>query len=156
MHGGDASRTVNIVNSLLSEERSAEYKKELKKEYDEFREKFLARQTDKEYVSIEEAREKKFKIDWENETIIKPKKLGITVIENQDFRELLPFVDWSPFFRSWDLHGRFPNILEDEKVTFVAGVFIVQNKFFLLMITRFITVSFLLSLISLVSQVNIT
>jgi len=116
VHGGDASRTVNIVNSLLSEERSAEYKKELKKEYDEFREKFLARQTDKEYVSIEEAREKKFKIDWENETIIKPKKLGITVIENQDFRELLPFVDWSPFFRSWDLHGRFPNILEDEKV----------------------------------------
>ena len=100
VHGGDASRTVNIVNSLLSEERSAEYKKELKKEYDEFREKFLARQTDKEYVSIEEAREKKFKIDWENETIIKPKKLGITVIEDQDFRELLPFVDWSPFFRS--------------------------------------------------------
>ena len=116
VHGGDASRTVNIVNSLLSEERSVEYKKELKKEYDEFREKFLARQTDKEYVSIEEAREKRFKIDWENETIIKPKKLGITVIEDQDFRELLPFVDWSPFFRSWDLHGRYPNILEDEKV----------------------------------------
>ena len=116
VHGGDASRTVNIVNSLLSEEKSAEYKKELKKEYDEFREKFLARQTDKEYVSIEEAREKRFKIDWENETIIKPKKLGITVIENQDFRELLPFVDWSPFFRSWDLHGRYPDILEDEKV----------------------------------------
>ncbi|MFC2450168.1 MAG: methionine synthase [Flavobacteriaceae bacterium] len=116
VHGGDASRTVNIVNSLLSEEKSAKYKKELKKEYDEFREKFLARQTDKEYVSIEEAREKKFKIDWENETIIKPKKLGITVIEDQDFRELLPFVDWSPFFRSWDLHGRYPDILEDEKV----------------------------------------
>ena len=116
VHGGDASRTVNIVNSLLSEEKSAEYKKELKKEYDEFREKFLARQTDKEYVSIEEAREKRFKIDWENETIIKPKKLGITVIEDQDFRELLPFVDWSPFFRSGDLHGRYPNILEDEKV----------------------------------------
>jgi len=116
VHGGDASRTVNIVNSLLSEEKSAEYKKELKKEYDEFREKFLARQTDKEYVSIQEAREKRFKIDWANETIIKPKKLGITVIEDQGFRELLPFVDWSPFFRSWDLHGRFPNILEDEKV----------------------------------------
>ena len=116
VHGGDASRTVNIVNSLLSEERSAEYKKELKKEYNEFREKFLERQTDKEYVSIEEAREKRFKIDWENETIIKPKKLGITVIEDQDFRELLPFVDWSPFFRSWDLHGRYPDILEDEKV----------------------------------------
>ena len=116
VHGGDASRTVNIVNSLLSEERSAEYKKELKKEYDEFREKFLARQTDKEYVSIEEAREKRFKIDWENETIIKPKKLGITVVEDQDFRELLPFVDWSPFFRSWDLHGRYPDILDDEKV----------------------------------------
>ena len=116
VHGGDASRTVNIVNSLLSEERSAEYKKELKKEYDEFREKFLARQTDKEYVPIEEAREKRFKIDWENETIIKPKKLGIIVIEDQDFRELLPFVDWSPFFRSWDLYGRYPDILEDEKV----------------------------------------
>lgn len=116
VHGGDASRTVNIVNSLLSPDKSSDYKKELKAEYAEFREKFLARQTDKEYISIEEARQKRFTIDWKNERIIPPKKLGITVIEDQDFRELLPFVDWSPFFRSWDLHGRFPNILNDEKV----------------------------------------
>lgn len=116
VHGGDASRTVNIVNSLLSPDKSSDYKKELKAEYTEFREKFLARQTDKEYISIEEARQKRFTIDWKNERIIPPKKLGITVIEDQDLRELLPFVDWSPFFRSWDLHGRFPNILNDEKV----------------------------------------
>lgn len=63
-----------------------------------------------------EVREQKFKIDWDNEEISVPKKLGIQVIEDQDLSELLPFMDWSPFFRSWELHGKFPEILNDEIV----------------------------------------
>uniref|UniRef100_UPI0035A18208 vitamin B12 dependent-methionine synthase activation domain-containing protein n=1 Tax=Kaistella sp. TaxID=2782235 RepID=UPI0035A18208 len=74
------------------------------------------RQIEKVYVTIEEARKQKFTIDWENEEISKPKFLGIKIIENQDLRELLPFIDWSPFFRSWELHGKFPQILTDEIV----------------------------------------
>lgn len=115
VHVNDASRAVNVVSSLLGD-RNKEYVSELKSDYSDFREKFLNRQVDKDYVSIEEARENKFKIDWENEDIFAPNNLGITVIENQDLIELLPFIDWSPFFRSWDLHGKYPNILEDEVV----------------------------------------
>lgn len=115
VHVNDASRAVNVVSSLLGD-RNKEYVDDLKSEYSEFREKFLNRQVEKDYVSIEEARENKFKIDWENEEIFTPKQLGITVVENQDLRELLPFIDWSPFFRSWDLHGKYPQILEDEVV----------------------------------------
>lgn len=115
VHVNDASRAVNVVSSLLGD-RNKEYVDDLKSEYSEFREKFLNRQVEKDYVSIEEARQNKFKIDWENEEIFTPNQLGITVIENQDLRELLPFIDWSPFFRSWDLHGKYPQILEDEVV----------------------------------------
>lgn len=115
VHVNDASRAVNVVSSLLGD-RNKEYVDDLKSEYSEFREKFLNRQVEKDYVSIEEARQNKFKINWENEEIFTPNQLGITVVENQDLRELLPFIDWSPFFRSWDLHGKYPQILEDEVV----------------------------------------
>jgi 5-methyltetrahydrofolate--homocysteine methyltransferase len=115
VHVNDASRAVNVVSSLLGD-RNKEYVSDLKSDYSDFREKFLNRQVDKDYASIEDARKDKFKIDWENEEIFTPNQLGVTVIENQDLRELLPFIDWSPFFRSWDLHGKYPNILEDEVV----------------------------------------
>ena len=115
VHVNDASRAVNVVSSLLGD-RNKEYVSDLKNDYLDFREKFLNRQVDKEYVSLEEARKDKFNIDWENEEIFTPNQLGITVVENQDLNELLPFIDWSPFFRSWDLHGKYPNILEDEVV----------------------------------------
>lgn len=115
VHVNDASRAVNVVSSLLGD-RNKEYVADLKNDYSEFREKFLNRQVEKDYVSIEEARQNKFKIDWEHEDIFTPNQLGIMVVENQDLRELLPFIDWSPFFRSWDLHGKYPNILEDEVV----------------------------------------
>lgn len=115
VHINDASRAVGVVSQLL--DRNAEnYKEALKEEYVEFREKFLSRQIDKEYVPLEQARNQKFKMDWENEEIFKPKKLGIHMMENLDLNELLPFVDWSPFFRSWELHGKFPDILQDEIV----------------------------------------
>lgn len=115
VHVNDASRAVGVVSSLLSN-RNAEYVSDLKTDYADFREKFLNRQVDKEYISIEEARNQKFKIDWENETISEPKNLGIQLIENQDLEELIPYIDWSPFFRSWDLFGKYPQILEDEIV----------------------------------------
>lgn len=115
VHVNDASRAVNVVSSLLGD-RNKEYVSDLKNDYSDFREKFLNRQIDKDYITIEEARINRFKIDWQNEEIFTPNQLGIQVFENQDLNELLPFVDWSPFFRSWDLHGKYPNILEDEVV----------------------------------------
>ena len=115
VHVNDASRAVGVVSHLLSN-KNAEYVSELKSDYADFREKFLNRQVDKEYISIEEARAQKFKIDWENETIVEPKQTGVQIIENQSLEELIPYIDWSPFFRSWDLFGKYPQILKDEVV----------------------------------------
>lgn len=116
VHVNDASRAVTVVGDLLNKKTSQEYVANIKKEYDEFRTKFLKRGKEKSYISIEEARERKFKIDWETSSIIKPKELGIQVLEQLSLKELLPYIDWSPFFRSWDLHGKFPDILKDEIV----------------------------------------
>ncbi len=116
VHVNDAPRAVGVVSSLINKEKSTGYSLELKKEYEEFREKFLNRQIEKEYIPLEEARKSKFTIDWENEEIFTPKNLGVQIIENQNLEELLPFIDWSPFFRSWDLHGKYPNILDDKVV----------------------------------------
>ena len=115
IHVNDASRAVGVVSSLLSN-RNAEYVSDLKTDYADFREKFLNRQVDKEYITIEQARNQKFKIDWVNETIVSPKQTGIQIIENQNLEELVDFIDWSPFFRSWDLFGKYPQILKDEVV----------------------------------------
>ncbi|HAY3535044.1 methionine synthase [Elizabethkingia anophelis] len=116
VHVNDASRAVNVVSSLLNKEKSNVYTLDLKTEYEDFREKFLNRGEHKEYVALEFARENKYKIDFKSEDIVKPAKLGITIIEDQPLEELLDYIDWSPFFRSWDLHGRYPDILKDEVV----------------------------------------
>lgn len=115
VHVNDASRAVGVVSQLL-DRNSEQFKADLKIDYQDFRQKFLDRQIEKEYVAIEEARKQKFTIDWENEQLWKPKNLGIYIIEDQDLRELVDFIDWSPFFRSWELHGKFPQILTDEVV----------------------------------------
>ncbi|WP_233898931.1 methionine synthase [Tenacibaculum piscium] len=116
VHVNDASRAVTVVSDLLNKETSNAYVAKLKKDYDEFREKFLKRGKSKAYISIEEARKRKFKIDWETSSIVKPKELGVQTIEQVSLKDLLPFIDWSPFFRSWDLHGKYPAILTDEIV----------------------------------------
>ena len=122
VHVNDASRAVTVVGDLLNKKTSHLYTARLKKEYDEFRNKFLKRGKEKSYVSIEEARKRKYKIDWETSKITKPRELGIQVLEQLSLKELLPFIDWSPFFRSWDLHGKFPAILTDEVVGEQASI----------------------------------
>ena len=116
VHVNDASRAVTVVGDLLNENTKNEYVAKLKKDYEEFRDKFLKRGKTKAYISIEEARERKFKIDWETSQIHKPNELGIQTLEQLSLKELVPYIDWSPFFRSWDLHGKFPDILTDEVV----------------------------------------
>ncbi len=115
VHVNDASRAVTVVGSLLQENNTA-YKEEIREEYDAFRTQFLNRGKQKEYISIEEARKRSYKIDWQVAEIKKPNNIGIHVIEDLDISILKDYIDWSPFFRSWDLHGRYPNILSDELV----------------------------------------
>ncbi|WP_417431000.1 methionine synthase [Halpernia sp.] len=127
VHVNDASRAVGVVSALLSEDNE-KYISDLKLDYIDFREKFLSRQIEKEYVSISTARKEKIEIDWKNEEITKPNFLGVKVIENQDLAELLPFMDWSPFFRAWEMHGKFPQILEDKVVGEQAKIIYQEAK----------------------------
>ena len=115
VHVNDASRAVTVVGNLLQENNKV-YKEEIRSEYNRFRDQFLNRTKQKSYVSIEEARENKLLIDWKTTEIVRPNFLGTQIIENLDLTVLLDYIDWSPFFRSWDLHGKFPDILNDEIV----------------------------------------
>ncbi|MEL6811236.1 MAG: methionine synthase [Bacteroidota bacterium] len=116
VHVNDASRAVTVVGDLLQKEKASNYKDTLKKDYAQFRQGFLKRQKVKEYLSLEDARANKFQIDWKNTEIAQPDELGITVITYWSLKDLKDYIDWSPFFRSWDLHGRYPDILQDEVV----------------------------------------
>jgi len=115
VHVNDASRAVTVVGNLLKKD-NAIYKIQIREEYNLFREKFLNRTKKKEFLSLEKARENQLKIDWDTSEIHKPNQLGVQVIQNFDISKLEKFIDWSPFFRSWDLHGKYPNILKDEVV----------------------------------------
>ncbi|WP_299434509.1 methionine synthase [uncultured Maribacter sp.] len=116
VHVNDASRAVTVVGDLLQKETSLDYKKNIKLDYESFRDKFLSRTKKKEYKTIEEARKNKFQINWEASKIVKPNKMGVQVIEDVSLKKLEPYIDWSPFFRGWELHGKFPDILTDEVV----------------------------------------
>ena len=116
VHVNDASRAVTVVGDLLKKEASQKYKEGIKLDYADFRQKFLNRGKHKEYLSLEAARKNKYQLDWSKAEIVTPKSLGIQMIEDFDLRELEPYIDWSPFFRSWELHGKYPDILKDEVV----------------------------------------
>lgn len=115
IHVNDASRAVAVVSNLLNKDNKV-YKEQIREEYDVFREQFLNRSKKKEYISIEAARKNKYKIDWNTTEIVKPKQLGIQTINDFDISKLETYIDWSPFFRSWDLHGKYPNVLKDKVV----------------------------------------
>ncbi|WP_025615871.1 methionine synthase [Cellulophaga baltica] len=116
VHVNDASRAVTVVGDLLQKDTALNYKKNIKLDYESFRDKFLSRTKKKEYKTIAEARENKFQIAWEESKIVKPNQLGIQVFEDVDLEKLEEFIDWSPFFRGWELHGKFPDILTDDVV----------------------------------------
>lgn len=116
VHVNDASKAVTVISNLLNKKINQDYVANLKEDYEEFKTKFLNRRKSKNYVTIIEARKNKYKIDWKNTNIVKPKELGIQRLQQLSLKKLIPFIDWTPFFRSWDLHGKYPNILKDKIV----------------------------------------
>ncbi|MCF8256061.1 MAG: methionine synthase [Flavobacteriales bacterium] len=115
VHVLDASRAVTVVERLLSADKKA-YVDGIKAEYAQMREMHARKQQDKNLIPISEARANRFPIAWKAEDIQKPKKLGITELKNFPLGELVPYIDWTPFFQTWELAGRYPRILEDEVV----------------------------------------
>nr|WP_314897424.1 methionine synthase [uncultured Flavobacterium sp.] len=114
IHVNDASRAVTVAGSLLNKDRKI-YASDIRAEYDAFRETFLNRSRDKNFLTIEQARKNKLQLDWENFTPVKPNVIGEQTIE-VDLDVLVPYIDWTPFFRTWELFGKYPAILTDEVV----------------------------------------
>jgi 5-methyltetrahydrofolate--homocysteine methyltransferase len=118
VHVLDASRSVPVASKLLTKEagESEKFITEVKAEYAKIKEDFLNRKSDKNYISLEEARKNKLKIDWEQQSIVKPTFLGNKYFIDYDLAEIAKYIDWTPFFQTWELHGKFPKILDDEIV----------------------------------------
>jgi len=115
VHILDASKSVTAASSLLSDDQSEAFVADVKKEFELMREVHAKRRSDIEYVTLEEARENKVPIDWQTAPTYTPKKLGITVFEDYPLADLVPYIDWSPYFSTWEMAGTFPKILDSEK-----------------------------------------
>ncbi len=114
VHVLDASRSVTVVESLLGSKK-VDFVNNLKSEYAKVRENHTKNRRKKAMLTIEQARANKFQINWTGTDITEPNQLGVQTIEVST-KELIPYIDWTPFFRTWDLHGRYPAILKDEVV----------------------------------------
>ncbi|WP_035383903.1 methionine synthase [Ferriphaselus sp. R-1] len=112
----DASRAVGVCSNLLSETLSANYVAEIKADQQAAREQHEGKQGKASYVPLAEAREHGLKTDWASYVPPKPAFLGVKELRDYPLAELVPFIDWSPFFQAWELAGRFPKILQDEVV----------------------------------------
>ncbi|MDQ6470455.1 methionine synthase [Flavobacterium sp. LHD-80] len=114
IHVNDASRAVTVAGNLLDHNRKI-YAADIRAEYDSFRETFLNRSRDKNFLTIEDARKNKLPLDWSEYTPTKPKVIGKQVVE-VELDVLVPYIDWTPFFQTWELYGKYPAILTDEVV----------------------------------------
>ncbi|MBL0310406.1 MAG: methionine synthase [Bacteroidetes bacterium] len=115
VHVLDASKAVTVASSLLSKDESANFVVKVKKEYVAMREIHANRKSNIEYVSLEDARANKYKIDWDKTEITKPSFIGIKVFDDYSLEELSKYIDWSPFFSTWEMSGSYPRIFESEK-----------------------------------------
>jgi len=119
IHVLDASRSVTVCSSLLNPQSKDEYISGIRAEYEKARIAHLNKRSDKRFKSIEEARANKYQIDL-TKVAPKPKFLGTKIIHDFPLEELVPYIDWTPFFHTWELRGSFPKIFEDAYVGDVA------------------------------------
>jgi len=113
IHVLDASRSVNVVTSLLSLEQKPGYLAGIAEEYEKLREEHAGRTAAKPLLTFGEARANAFATDWQTVEIARPSLPGVTVFDALPLEELVEYIDWSPFFHTWDLRGRFPAIFDD-------------------------------------------
>ena len=111
----DASRAVGVVSALLSAEQKPAYIDGIRSEYAKVAEAHARNEREKLRLPLSRARENAHKIDWSSYSAVKPQFFGTKVFETYDLEELSRYIDWTPFFQTWELKGRFPAILEDEK-----------------------------------------
>lgn len=116
VHVNDASRAVGVASSLLSPDRQIAYANDIRSEYAKIAEAHLRGQANKKRLTLAAARANAVKIDFAKSKPVKPTFLGLKNFVDYDLAELVPYIDWTPFFQAWELAGRFPAILDDDKV----------------------------------------
>jgi 5-methyltetrahydrofolate--homocysteine methyltransferase len=118
VHVLDASRSVSVVSNLLNENESqrSNYVLDIRKDYERVRELRGNRKSNKKYHTLKKARAHRLELDWAATPAVKPAQPGLQVIEDYNLEDLTEYIDWTPFFSSWQLKGKFPAILEDEVV----------------------------------------
>ncbi len=115
VHVNDASRAVTVAGNLLNADHKEKYTQDIRAEYDALREGYLSRSRDKNFLTIEQARANKLQLDWSKYTPAKPNFIGTKTIDVA-IADLVDYIDWTPFFNSWELYGKYPAILTDEVV----------------------------------------
>ncbi|MBE0403016.1 methionine synthase [Halomonas citrativorans] len=112
----DASRAVGVVGRLLAPNLKTAYVAEIREEYVKVRERNAKRRPKAADLDYTQARKRRFRTDWNTQTPVEPKFLGLKTFDNYDLEELIERIDWTPFFMSWQLAGKYPKILNDEVV----------------------------------------
>lgn len=112
----DASRSVTVASNLLSTESADKYKTSIKEEYVGVREQRKNRSHIKECITIQEARNQPLLLNWDDYSAPIPNQLGITVLNEIKIEEITQYIDWTPFFSSWQMKGKYPAILEDDVI----------------------------------------
>lgn len=116
VHVLDASRSVTVAGSLLSNENKPKFLSGIDSEYGKLREDFANKKTAKQYLTFADAQKNGVKIDWSNFKPVVPTFTGTKIFDNYDLGEISKYIDWTPFFIAWEMHGKYPKILEDEKI----------------------------------------
>src|SRR5262249_50825706 len=112
----DASRAVGVVSQLMSQTERSGYCDGVRAEYAKIRDAYLKGESKKQRLALASARENPFRIAWDGYTPPKPQRLGTRTFSGYQLAELVPFIDWSPFFATWELTGKYPKIFEDKVV----------------------------------------
>ncbi len=115
IHVLDASKAVPVVSALLQDEQRKALAADIKADYERLRDDFGKRIAAREAISLHEARLRKFKIDWNNYQIPKPNFIGVKTFKDCDLSEIREYIDWSPFFMTWELKGAYPKIFDNPK-----------------------------------------
>ncbi len=116
IHVKDASRSVGVVNNLLSKENRSGYIKQIRKEYDDLRKNYAGASSKVRFITLDESRKNHLQIDWEKSSIPKPSFTGLKVFEDYPISEIREYISWVFFFVVWQLRGKFPDILKDPKI----------------------------------------
>jgi 5-methyltetrahydrofolate--homocysteine methyltransferase len=116
VHVLDASRSVNVASKLLSKENKKDFLLQLEDEYNKIRDDFAKKQQAKILISYADAVKNKLEIDWTTYNLQHPTFTGTKVFSDDKIEDIIPYIDWGPFFIAWELHGKFPDILADQIV----------------------------------------